>query len=760
MTTTYSVFKQRFKTTIIDSIYQEVTSNAATYYHWFGKENTWTDFLSPFIPSSIGDYPGQPSDNFRYELHVRRDILTAKKINSSDVSYVIRRIDWTANTAYDMYDDAYDTSTNNGASTVGIYGATRLEDSNFYVLTTDYNVYKCIDNNGGVPSTVMPNSTSTSIFSTTDGYRWKFMYTIPVSLRNRFLSSTYMPVSNALKAAFYSSGEINQINIINGGLNYNPDHTTAVVTGDGNKLYNPVELSSLTKNISGDGYTSATISIAAPFANYVAWSSGASVAQGIYIAYTNPATTKTNFYYVVSGNTLGMSGPVHLMQTPYIPATENNGNCQLRYAGQLATGSATVSAGAIDTVSLDSQGYGYSTAPVVTVSDPIAVDAVWTANTGYALNKIVSHNGLYYKVTTSGVSGSVAPTHTSGTVANGTTQLQYMAKIANVTAVVIQTQAEISLQFGTSGEIVSYTILDPGTGYTNANIVVNDTTSSGSGAVLTADFTVGNIDTLQANVELLAVNGSIEAIKVVNGGSGYGAATVEILGDGTGATASVTCSGGRVVGITMTNVGSGYTWTDVRITGNVGSDGAATARAIMSPIGGHGSDAINELGANSLVFYTSISRDLNQGFEINNDYRKVGLVRNFKEHGTNRRFQGSIGSGCVLLTGSFNKELLDYDMLLLKDGYKKYRIVDFNDTQILVSVFNNFPVTVGDTLVTDPTDGGHILYPPQQPTNIFVTDVAERTINPFSGDFLFFEVTTPYTPTAEQIITVRTVVTI
>lgn len=98
MPSSYSIFKQKFKKTIADAIYQEVTSQTATYYHWFGKENTWTDFLSPFIPSSTTDTPGAPSENFRYELHVRRDLLTAKKIKPSDVSYVVRRIDWTSNT--------------------------------------------------------------------------------------------------------------------------------------------------------------------------------------------------------------------------------------------------------------------------------------------------------------------------------------------------------------------------------------------------------------------------------------------------------------------------------------------------------------------------------------------------------------------------------------------------------------------------------------------------------------------------------------
>ena len=924
----YSMFKQRFKKTIADAIYQEVTSKTAIYYHWFGKENTWTDFLSPFIPSSSGDYPGQPSENFRYELHVRRDILTAKKIKTSDVSYVVRRIDWAYNTVYDMYDDAIEATTGSGYAPA-YSGAIRLEDANFYVLTTDYNVYKCIDNNNNAYSTVMPTGTTPYIFTTVDGYKWKFMYSIPVSLRNRFLSSTYMPVSTSLKAQFYSSGEINSISIENGGSNYNPATTTAVITGNGYKQFNPYLISSLVITDAGDhpenageNYSSISITVAPPFSNYIAWSSELDVALGSYIEYTNPATTRTNFYYVVSGTKLGTSAPIHTS------GTLTNGSCQLRYAGTTAVATATLSGGSIDVLTLVSGGYGYSSAPAVSASAPIVKDADWEASETVILNSIIYSGNKYYEVTQDGVLGTSAPTHTSGEATNGTAKLTYVARDALITPIMVQTSAEISLiispgidslytilidyagskyseipdvtitapgsgttasavtaisegkvtlisitesgngyttvpsvtisppkftfngatavdaaqetirydghrlvtgdavvynngggtsiggltstntyyiiktddnnfklastysnalagtnidltdgvgsehtltlttgaalataVLGTGGEIVGYTIDDAGTGYTNANIQVVDTSGSGSGAILVADFSVGNIDTLQANVELLAVPGSIEVIKVVDGGSGYGAATVNILGDGTGATAVATCSGGKVVDIQIVTAGTGYTWTDVQISGNIGASGA-TARAIMSPLGGHGSNAIDELNANSIVFYTSISRDKNQGIEINNDYRKVGLVRNFKQFGSNRRFIDDIGSGCVLVTGVFDKNLIQYDMLLLKDEYKKFRVVDFNDTQILLSVFNNFSVNIGDTLITDPTDAGKIPNPSIVSSNIIVTSVSERTIDQFSGDFLFFSVREPYSPSAEQIITVRTVLTI
>ena len=764
----YSVFKQRFKKTIAETIFNEITSNTATYYHWFGKENTWTDFLSPFIDSSDGDYPGEPSDNFRYELHVRRDILTAKRIKSSDVSYIVRRIDWTSDTVFDMYDDAYSTTENDGKNAVGYYGAVRLEDANFYVLTTQYNVYKCIDNNNNAPSTVMPTGNDNSVFTTADNYKWKFMYSIPASLRNRFLTDTHMPVLTALKNQFYSSGTINVINIENGGTGYHSGTTTATISGNGYKEFNPYAISGFTVDTVGDGYSDITLTVSDPFSGTISWSSAGSVAPGSYVTYTNPATERKNFYYVVSGTLLGTSAPIHTLDISNNPITQTNGGCQLRYAGTTAVAEATLDGSSIDTTTLIDAGYGYQSVPTVTISDPVERDASWTSNTLVALGAILVHDNIFYEVTQTGTTGLTAPTHTTGEEDNGTAKLTYVATAGTISVNGDQTEAEIELIID-GGCVVGYIIVDGGVGYTSATITITDTDPTpGTGAILVPDFTVGDIDTLQANVELLAVPGSIEAIKVVDGGAGYGAATCEILGDGMNATADVICSGGAVVGISITDPGEGYTWTDVKITGNPGSSGTASARAIMSPLGGHGSNAINELNANSLVFFTSISDDKNQGISINNDYRKVGLVRNFKRFGSNARFTDDIGSGCVLITADFDSTQLDYDMLLYKsegtgdtaDDYKKYRVVDFTDTQILLSVFNDFSINNGDVLRTDPTDLGSITSPPQSAISFTVDSVTERTIDQFSGDFLFFSVREPYQPTTEQIITVRTVITI
>ena len=79
-------------------------------------------------------------------------------------------------------------------------GATTLFDSTFYVLSSARNVYKCLDNNGGATSTDEPTGVSTSVITTTDSYKWKFMYTLSAAQQANFLSTDFMAVSpNSIK---------------------------------------------------------------------------------------------------------------------------------------------------------------------------------------------------------------------------------------------------------------------------------------------------------------------------------------------------------------------------------------------------------------------------------------------------------------------------------------------------------------------------------------------------------------------------------
>ena len=145
------------------------------------------------------------------------------------LAMLARRIDWTTGTVYDQYDDALTTSHTAPS------GATTLSAANFYVLTDEFNVYKCLSNNFGGQSTVKPTGTGTEVFETADKYKWKFLFQIGSSDRTKFLSTEYLPVrkvSGAGEPDFDINGEIDSVTISSGGAGYTSS-PTVTIQGDG-----------------------------------------------------------------------------------------------------------------------------------------------------------------------------------------------------------------------------------------------------------------------------------------------------------------------------------------------------------------------------------------------------------------------------------------------------------------------------------------------------------------------------------------------
>jgi len=208
--------------------------------------------------------PLTPVDSVKDEFYYFDDLLAAKRVTSSDVSYVIPRRNWTSGTVYDYYRHDYGNRITGTTTTqTANSGASTLWDSTFYVLTDDNNVYKCLDNNGGVASTVKPTGTSNLILTTSpDGYKWKYMYSLSAAQQTNFLSTDFMAVAtNSTVAAANTDGAIDIVKIKTAGSGgTDGTHTGISIKGDGSGGVVSVTVASgvvtaVTVTSGGSGYT-------------------------------------------------------------------------------------------------------------------------------------------------------------------------------------------------------------------------------------------------------------------------------------------------------------------------------------------------------------------------------------------------------------------------------------------------------------------------------------------------------------------------
>ena len=220
--------------------------------------------------------PNTPSDSVGREFYTFDDLVAAKRVQSSDVSFVIPRRNWTAGVVYDNYSHDIGEYTTGSTSVrkTSNSGATTLFDSTFYVLSSARNVYKCLDNNGGATSTDEPTGVSTSVITTTDSYKWKFMYTLSAAQQANFLSTDFMAVSpnsspssdqsNVISAAVDGSIDVVKIKTPGSG-GTNGTFTGVNIRGDGSGGLATVvvgggQVTSVTVTTPGTGYTFGTIS--------------------------------------------------------------------------------------------------------------------------------------------------------------------------------------------------------------------------------------------------------------------------------------------------------------------------------------------------------------------------------------------------------------------------------------------------------------------------------------------------------------------
>ena len=151
----------------------------------------------------------------------------------------------------------------------------------FYVRNSQDQVFKCLFNNNGAESNTMPQITiggdlpENPFIETADGYKWKYMYSIPTGLKNKFFTDKYMPVlRDTIVFDNAKDGRIDIIKIVNGGTGYYAgssvnNYSVVSVTGDGtlaNVSVDVVNGTIVDVNIlnGGNNYSTATVTIQDP----------------------------------------------------------------------------------------------------------------------------------------------------------------------------------------------------------------------------------------------------------------------------------------------------------------------------------------------------------------------------------------------------------------------------------------------------------------------------------------------------------------
>ena len=162
-----------FKTDLIEAI-RSMVSQSNDYYLFVSRATPYEDDSTTTAVVESDTNPPASKDSSRFGYDAIRNMLFMKRIRPYNLRLVVPRIDWTYGTAYTAYSETAD-----------------LTDSDYYVLTTDYNVYKCMGSNGA--SQIMPTGKSTEVITLSDGYKWKYIYTIPEDYLGH-LTLDYIPV--------------------------------------------------------------------------------------------------------------------------------------------------------------------------------------------------------------------------------------------------------------------------------------------------------------------------------------------------------------------------------------------------------------------------------------------------------------------------------------------------------------------------------------------------------------------------------------
>lgn len=191
-----AIITDKLKKQVLESIITDIDSSDNNYYIGVGRSEVW----------NVSDTAPTPENTLREIRNLGFSLQSMKTV--ADKSFVVPRYNWSSGSIYSGFNDDQAGHPNQA----------------YYVITDENHVYICLQpgrNAAGasVISTVKPTGTAAGAFKTSDGYVWKFLYSLGALTVSKFLAANFMPITKILSTDGNSSAsEVEQFGIQNAAV--------------------------------------------------------------------------------------------------------------------------------------------------------------------------------------------------------------------------------------------------------------------------------------------------------------------------------------------------------------------------------------------------------------------------------------------------------------------------------------------------------------------------------------------------------------
>lgn len=348
------------------------------------------------------------------------------------------------------------------------------------------------------------------------------------------------------------------------------------------------------------------------------------------------------------------------------------------------------------------------------------------------------------------------------------------------------TGARASATINESGEVVSVDIDSEngetfeGLGYTFAFIQFE-----GGGdeedenfRVAEAIVSLGDADpentVLQKAVEDAAIEGTIERILIEDGGRDYvaGDTFVKITGDSVlstdQATATVTIAEGTgtITAIKVDDVGANYNYADITFVDSNGDEihtaeddlsKKATARAIISPIHGHGSNPVRELFSTTVGIVSSLSDNTNRDLMVDNDFRQIGLMKNIYDYDEQNIWREATGTTCFIANVSSSDNYAIDDIIVTDEGDAdegRFRVIQIVESTATEGTFDIHL----QSIIPNIKNASVLKNVTQDISSLTINSVKDPEISTAYGEVIYIENRTSIARSTDQVETIKAIV--